>query len=89
MDLTKIEPESEDVTEAEDLHVVLPQVARLPYGSEQTLEEVVHEADEKWPSKWVLMKKQQELSSLEEETEARLTRQPEMTKEVKEKGQAS
>ncbi|XP_068670407.1 uncharacterized protein [Montipora foliosa] len=44
---------------------------------------------EKWPSKRVLMKKQQELSSLEEETQARLTRQPEMTEEVKEKGQAS
>ncbi|XP_068687495.1 serine/threonine-protein phosphatase 6 regulatory ankyrin repeat subunit B-like [Montipora foliosa] len=53
LDLTKIhvEPESEDVTEAEDLHVVLPQVATLPYGSEQSLEEVVREADEKWPSK--------------------------------------
>ncbi|XP_068670403.1 uncharacterized protein [Montipora foliosa] len=89
LDLTKIEPEPEDVTEADDLHVVLPQVARLPYGSKQSLEEVVREADEKWPSKGVLMKKQQELSSLEKETQARLTRQPEMTKEVKEKGQAS
>ncbi|XP_068751702.1 ankyrin-1-like [Montipora capricornis] len=89
LDLTKIEPESEDVTEAEDIHLKLPQVARLPYGSEQSLEEVVSEADEKWLSKGVLMKKQQELSSLEEETQARLTRQSEMTKEVKEKGQAS
>ena len=85
--MTEVEPESEDVTVAEDL--VQPEVARLPYGSKQSLEEVVCEADEKWPSKGVLMKKQQELSSLEEETQGRLTRQPEMTKEVIEKGQAS
>ncbi|XP_068670168.1 uncharacterized protein [Montipora foliosa] len=86
LDLTKIEPESEDVTEAEDL--ALPKIARLPYGSNQSLEEVVREADEKWPSKGVLMKKQHKLSSGEEESQA-LTRQPEITKEVEEKGQTS
>ena len=86
LDLTEIEPESKDVTEAED--VLLPQVARLPYGSNQSLEEVVREADEKWPSKGVLMKKQQELYSHEEESQAPLARQPEMSK-VKEKGQTS
>ena len=67
------------------LHDVQPKTSLLRWDSDKSLEKDVRKAEDNWLRKEVLMKKKQELSSREEESQARVTQQPEMTKEAKNK----
>ncbi|XP_068717034.1 serine/threonine-protein phosphatase 6 regulatory ankyrin repeat subunit A-like [Montipora capricornis] len=68
-------------------HDVEPKTSLLRWDSDKSLEEDVRKAEDNWQRKEVLMKKKQELSSREEESQARVTQQPQMTKEAKKKEQ--
>ncbi|XP_068739602.1 uncharacterized protein [Montipora capricornis] len=67
------------------LHDVKPKTSLLRWDSVKSLEESARKAVDNWQRKEVLIEKKKELSSREEESQARVTQQPEMTKEAKKK----